>query len=357
MRKILVILLAGISTLAWADEVARPIRVGLLLPLQVQAEKRDLNMDRFVDFYSGALLAVYEMQATGQPVEIHTYDIGKSTNELEHVLAGGKLDSMDMIIGPVYTSQVRIMAGWSKAHKVKTLLPFSSEVPELSTNPYLLQFNPSYIIEAEAMAETIASNAAVKCIFVESNDANTPMSIRELQRCIKGYALDYAYTTIGGVMADSLTNYLADGVENILLLNTERYANLRLLLPHITRAAQGKKLTLLSRYAWQEEAIVLPQLYTTVFRQEIDSMAYNQLYHRFYKTARTSHHPCYDLLGYDLMTYTLYTVLAIHENEGVVDEEVILSRYFSGLQSDMLFERIGEQGGYQNRQIYTIRTE
>jgi len=357
MKKSLVILLLCGTVGMWADEIARPLRVGMLLPLQAQAPKRDKNMDRFVDFYSGALLAVYEMQATGQQVEIHTWDVGKSTAQLQTLLNGDELNTMDMIIGPVYASQVRLMAPWVMQHKVKTLLPFSSDVPELAGNPYLMQFNPTYAAEAEVMAENLASETGVRFIFVESDDMALSTGVKELQQSIRSFALEYVYTTVSEVMADSLSYYLMDGVENVLLLNSERYANLRVLMPYITRAAQGKQLTLLSHYAWQTESIILPQVYTSVFRQDLDTVVYNRLYAQFYSTARSSEHPCYDLLGYDLMKFTLNSIQSIRRLDGIIDEEDILCRYFCGLQSDIQFERVGEQGGYQNAQIYCIKRE
>jgi len=355
MKKVVIIVLLCCSTLVWAQ--MDTIRVGVLLPLQAEAVKRDKNMDRFVDFYSGVLLAVYERQNSGMPIEIHTYDVGKSTNQLEKILSSGDLDRMDMIIGPVYSSQIRRMSEWAKLHQIKTLLPFSSEVYDLATNPYLLQFNPSYTIEANAIAENLASKEAVKCILVDADEVSMPASVRELQKSIKDYILDIAYVSISEIMNDSLSMALTDGVDNVLLLNTERFANVRMMMPQILRAAQGKHLTLLSRYSWQEEPIILPQLYTTVFHQQMDTLAYNALFHRFYPQVRTSSHPCYDLLGYDLMNYVLYSIEAIQQTDGLVDEEDILSRYYSGLQSDVQFERVGANGGYQNTHIDCIWTE
>jgi len=51
---------------------AIPLRIAYLLPLQADAAKRDNSMDRFVDFYEGALLAIYEAQQNGQHFDIYT---------------------------------------------------------------------------------------------------------------------------------------------------------------------------------------------------------------------------------------------------------------------------------------------
>ena len=62
------------------------IRLAFLLPLHADAIKRDKNMDRFYDFYAGALIAIYEQQQKGLPMEIFTYDVGKTALRTSEVL-------------------------------------------------------------------------------------------------------------------------------------------------------------------------------------------------------------------------------------------------------------------------------
>lgn len=338
-------------------QVLRPIRVALLLPLQTEVTKRDKQMDRFLDFYTGALLAVYDMQATGQPVEVQTYDVGKSTHLLVQTLAQESLQEVDMIIGPAYASQVPLMSSWAKEHQIQTLFPFSSEVQDIESNAYVMQFNPSVELEAEAMVQHLATNDSIHCVFVAADDNTIPESVRQLQNHIRANPLPYTYTTVRQIMADSLPELLSDTATNVLLMNTERYANVRIIMPQLTRAAQGKQLILLSRYSWQSEPIILPQLYSTVFHpiDEEQMIHYDALYRRFISKERVDDRPCYDLLGYDLMTYTLQSVRDWHQVEEI-EREDILCRPFQGLQSNMRFERVGE-GGYQNRDIHIVQTK
>jgi len=156
-----------------------------------------------------------------------------------------------------------------------------------------------------------------------------------------------------------LGEVLSDSVENILVMNTERFANVRAVMPYLMRAAQGGGLTLLTRYAWQDEAIALPQIYTTMFRENVavDSVDYGALYSNFVAKERVVSRPCYDLLGYDIMTYVLETVVGLKEAETPQAQEHIIERRFSGLQSDMHFVRVDSVGGYQNSDIHIVRSE
>jgi len=354
--KVLIVLLLSVS-MAFACGKPQPIRVGLLLPLQAEVTQRDKNMNRFADFYTGSLLAVYEMQEMGQKVEVYTWDVGKSVTELEQVLMQDTLATMDMIIGPVYPAQVREMDEWVRKNQVKTLLPFVYEVPEIETNPYLFQFNPSEEEEARVMVKHFSEmEDSVRLVFVEADERVIPSSIKALWRCIQDEGIAYGYTSVKQIMADSLSEELMDSVENILVLNTERFGNVRQVMPNIVRAAQGKQLTLMSRYSWQDEPIILPQIYTTIFKGEVDvdSVGYGMLYHRFVQQKRVETCPSYDLLGYDMMRYVLETVKRLREVKDELEQEEVLCRWYEGLQSDIQFMRVSEQGGYSNQQIQVV---
>lgn len=363
MRKIISIALALIISLTMGAQMRKntqPIRVALLLPFQTEVTKRDKTMDRFLDFYSGALLAVFEKQNDGQKIELYTYDTGKSAAQMARVLAQPDLQQVDWIIGPVYASQVNMMQEWAYAHEVRTLLPFASDIPGMDYNPYVMQFNPSVEIEAQAMASRLATRREdIRCIFVTAPENDIPESVLKLQNALLAQQMECVYTTVNAILNDSLEAAMSDTKENILLMNTERYANMRTVMPQLARAAQGKRLTLITRYSWQDEPIILPQVFSTVFRklEDIDDVWYDVEFRRFYATERQPGRPCYDLLGYDLMTYVLESLQQIHGTEDEQALNNILCRPFKGLQSDIHFQKVNEEGGYQNHDIHVICRE
>lgn len=357
MKKSLVVILLLCSALLMAHNNKQPIKVALLLPFQTETIQRDKNMDRFLDFYTGALLAVYEEQRR-QPIEVYAYDVGKSASlQMETVLAQQELTTMDMIIGPVYAAQVSKMSDWALQYGIRTILPFSSDVPRLQENPYVLQFNPSVEIEGAATAQyLVMQEEPVHCIFVTEDENHIPESVRSLQQAILSQGIEHTYTTVGQILHDSLSYLLSEEKNNVLLMNTERYANVRVVMPQLMRAAQGKHLTLLSRYAWQQEPITLPQIFSTIFRKEIDvdSIPYGAEYKRFVAKEREIGQPCYDLLGYDLMKYALHTARDIKQATTYDEIDNIICRTFKGVQSDISFVRVGD-GGYQNNNIHVVQ--
>ena len=114
-------------------------KVAILLPFMLDAQKRDASMDRFVDFYKGCIIAADSLSKLGCNIEISAYDIGKTHNQITAVLNNPSLKNVDLIIGPAYQSQVSYVAKFAQENKIRTVIPFSSNVPEIETNKYLYQ--------------------------------------------------------------------------------------------------------------------------------------------------------------------------------------------------------------------------
>ncbi len=68
----------------------------------------------FIEMYEGILLASDTLRSLGMNVNIHTFDIKGDTIELTRIINAGKLERMDLIIGPVYSHNLSIVAGLCK---------------------------------------------------------------------------------------------------------------------------------------------------------------------------------------------------------------------------------------------------
>ena len=263
--------------------------------------------------------------------------------EVKRLIGDSTLHQMDAIIGPAYPAQVGPIAHLAQEDSVLTLIPFTDNVPDIQTNPFLLQFNPDAQREAKALADYLAPDKKkINCVFVESKEAETPAGIQTLQRELIARGISHTKATMHQILADSLFLSLKDSVENILVFGTEKFGNLQILIPHIMSGRAGRKVTLYSRYSWQKENINMPQIYTSIFAtaEPVDLTHYDQIFAQYFKHEHASSLPRYDLLGYDLMRKLIAQLKG--------------KEYF-GLQSDINFERVGEDGGAVNTQIQIIR--
>ena len=333
-----------------ADTLLPPLRLAIMLPLQADAIKRERNIERFYDFYCGALIAINEIQTTGQHIEAFVYDVGKTAQEVERLLSDSLFPEVDAIIGPVYSSQVKSAAQYALSDSTWLLVPFISTIEDITTNPYILQFNPSKTTEADTLARYLAQYGdSINCVLVESKEGEViPASIAALHQALVQYNIPTDSVSIRELLNDSIENAFRPDMENIVIFNTEKYGNLHAILPHLLTASQTYPLTLFSQYSWQNEKIVLPQLYTTVFTTDNEiPETYTSVFEEYFGHTIASAQPRYDLLGYDLTMH----LLQLLQNDSLNQDTTELH---NGVQSDIEYHRL-EAGGYENQMIHIIR--
>jgi hypothetical protein len=119
-------------------------------------------------------------------------------------------------------------------------------------------------------------------------------------------------------------------------------------MPHLLQGHSTYQITLFSHYSWQNEQIILPQLYTTIFS---DSLAvteeYEGVWQQFFNHELSSLQPRYDLLGYDQTRHLLHLL----QNS----TDSIAAQVWYGTQADIQYHQVSPDGGYENQQIHIIR--
>ena len=326
------------------------IRLAMMLPLQADALKRDKNMDRFYDYYAGALIAINEVQATGQAIEVHTYDVGKNVQKTTQLLCDSTWQKVDAIVGPAYTQQVAVAAEYAQRDSTWMLVPFLSNVASIAHNPYLLQFNPSEHTEADTLARYLAQYGdSVNCVLIETKAGDViPSGIMALHQALKAQGVPTSSISLTAILADSLDGAFKTDMENIVIFNTEKYSNLKAVMPHLLQGHATYPITLFSHYSWQNEKIILPQLYTTIFSDSLMvSEPYEAVWQQYFNHTVSSTLPRYDLLGYDQMRHLLQLLQTSADS--------IATPVWNGLQADIQYHRVSPEGGYENRQIHIIR--
>lgn len=347
------------DTLRYAGpEIIDTFRIAIMLPLQAEVINRSTAMDRFYDFYAGSLLALKHHDSVytdtlgrqhARFYDVHTHDVGKTGHMLTQLIDSGALADMDAIIGPAYMKQVEVLDAYVEEHQIPVIIPFLQQLNpgRMSSNPYLMKFNPSEQIQIHALMEhldTLRSRINIVLVNAYSDKAEYSAGIRSLRDSIVLRGLPVTHTTIRQILADSVGVALKDSVDNILLFHTERYSNIQLLMPYLMSGKQNKRLTILSQYAWQTERILLPQLFTSVFRQPEGEAytRYEEDFAQYFGHPLSSTQPRYDLLGYDLTSYMLE---ALHADGFHASDTT-----YEGLQSSILFTP-NAHGGFENIHI------
>ena len=97
----------------------REIRVGIMLPLH------NINGDgrRMVEYYRGVLMACDSLRKEGISVDIHAWNVPED-EDINKTLNDRNAAKCDLIIGPLYSIQVKALADFAEKHDIKVLIPF-----------------------------------------------------------------------------------------------------------------------------------------------------------------------------------------------------------------------------------------
>jgi len=335
----------------------QPLKIAFLLPYMTNSDKQDSGNDRFVDFYAGALLAINEAKQKGISFDIYAYDTEKSEDKISEVLTNNKasLSSADLIIGPAYSNQVQFVSDFARENKINAVIPFSSKVYDISYNPYLFQFNPSNEISVDFMADHIESQYRnAKILFlnlpdVSITDDGYDFSLN-LQRKLTEKKISFEEKEMDS--PDQIQNLIASNKKTLIIFNTDKYSMAGNYMKAIGNYASDDKITVYTQYSWPA---IKSKSYKTIsvspfksLKNEAGYNNYQQLFAQYFDWSPSTVNPRFDLLGYDIINFFINQIV----NSGAQFNMEPKLQALPGIQSQIKFERLNNESGYMNRQLY-----
>lgn len=345
------------------------LRAAILLPFSLDSIERDKNMDRFVDFYRGCIIAADSLKNTGKNITIDAYDIGKTSSELGAVLSEPGLQKADIIIGPAYPSQLYYVADFASQHSIPLIVPFANSVDGIEDNPNLFQIitRPKQLYGA--MAERFCKEFSGKTVYIVRPDSIgitydkrefTDLLMPEMDK--DGMAYRYVKNDGFQEIVDSIARipdsvYMEYGETSVmekdvlLLLPTTNRAELMRLSEHLSRIT-ASNVSLFGFAEWDgyqlKELYQKPLYMFNSYNQQIDNPRVRNFYYRYnarFGAPATQSKPSFAMMGYDNFMYFASAWFDAGKNFGryLPDRQM--------LQMNYSFER-QQDGGYVNTGTY-----
>ena len=139
----------------------------------------------FVEMYQGILLAADTLRSLGLNINLHTFDIKSDTVEISRLIKSGKLADMDLIIGPVYSNNLPIVARYAG----RLGIPVVSPVPlmnnsALKRNPTLFMASTSLEITQKALARKISEYYDHNIVLIHADSTNADEDVKRFKNLI-----------------------------------------------------------------------------------------------------------------------------------------------------------------------------
>jgi LysM repeat protein len=328
----------------------------------------------FLELYQGILIAADTLRSKGLDISLYLYDIKEDTSETVRLIESGSLEKMDLIIGPVYSKNLSLVAEYGS----KNDIPVVSPVPLWSNTvvagkPFLFMANPSLEVAQEAISKNVSEYPSSNFVFIHSdtlrNDEGVTafknMIFRELTAKIPFEEIrfkEFLFKNRSSLTRDSinrLEHALSNNGENIIVIASEDPSVLSESIMDLHSLTRNYKVKFIGYPRVRELTNLDPkfffelglELYTPYWidYNENDIIAFNRSYRQKFLTEPSEESFAWE--GYDL-TYYFISGLALHGKRFLRRPEIHNPDL---LETEYDFIRMGDDNGFENHKLYHIR--
>lgn len=341
------------------DMRRRAIKVGVMLPLH--ADNGDGK--RMVEYYRGVLMACDSLRANGISTDVTAWNVAEQS-DISETLQDVRAAQCDLIIGPLYSSQVKPLGDFAKKHEVKVLIPCSINSTEVYDNGCLFQVYQNGNVLNEAYSYRFYQLFR-DChpIIIDCNDSTSTKGgfTRSLRRKLEQEGIDYSITNLKSSEA-AFTKCFLPNKRNVVVLNTSRSSELNVAFAKLSGMLVANPKLQVSMFGYPEWLQYTHSHLDNFYKFDVyvpstyymDPLAHRTT--RFMQKYRWNfhqdmqHYPQhFAAMGFD---HAYYFIRGLHLYGERFNGSATLVGY-TPLQSPLNFERIGN-GGMQNRAVIIV---
>lgn len=295
-------------------------RIAYMLPFSAEEDKNSTNIDRFIEFYRGSLLAMEKIKEQGISLEVYTFDTQLGTTKINDILKNGIPKTVDMIIGPAYPEQVAIVADYAKKNNVIQIVPFTSQISNSDRFALQYQFNPSSADLDKAIINNILDKHRTDNVFIVNFASQNSKSYHlpeRLEKALKSNSIKYTKLKANSLTADNISA-LNRNANNLIVLSSCSTQEFKDFVGAVS--ADNKNYTFvvendIFNYAKADKSLKNKNFITYSLFNATPEDKYLNAYSRYFTVRTQQSTPNYDLLGYDI---TLYFCKALQPNKQLI---------------------------------------
>jgi len=328
----------------------------------------------FIEMYNGILLAADTLRTLGLNINLHSYDIKSDTVDLTRLIESGRLDNMDLIIGPAYSYNLAIAARFAG----KLGIPVVSPVPlinysVLMNNPELFIVNSSLDVVQTYIAKKASEFSDHNFVFIHSDTAGTDQSVKNFRdKLINELAsripyeeirfkefLFYGRSTFDNDSINRLSHALSESMGNVIIIASEDGPVISETMQDIHALLRKFDIKVIGypairgidnldpKYFFDLDIMVYSPYWIDYNKDDVKE--FNSDYRKIFLTEPGE--MSYAWTGYDIAYYFL-SGMAIHGKDFIVHPEIHNPDL---LQTEFNFVRRNIFDGLENQKLYLIR--
>ena len=360
-------------------ENTRVFNIALLLPIYSEEnakyawkrKKSNFNdaiipkSEKFIDFYQGVLLAIDSLKKQKMNINLHFFDTNKDTNIVNSILEKSEMKTMDLIIGPVFTSNLRIVSNFAKENNIMLISPLSQNNVFTKQNPFFIQANPSENTQLHDFIRFVHAQDKKNIIFIHDNTARELSLISEFKTLNKQYLAKNNLDSISiqtfnaqEIKYKEIMKNLISESENIFIIPSRKRAFVYNVLTHINTMVSQDSVIVFGSKSWLNFSNIEPDYlhrvkfhYITPYLVDTSRNEVKQFIKKYRKTFYDEPSE-YSYQAFDLFVYFSEILKKYGNNfsECLINNQIPDTKC---LQSKFLFFRY-ENGGFENKNSHIM---
>jgi LysM repeat protein len=239
LLKIKEIPVSVITDVTFYDDYIKPnssLKVALLLPFKADKYNIDtlnpkeifIKNARLVniatDFYMGAEIAVDSLRSRGIDIELNVFDTGnRSTTEIRSILANRDFNNNDVVIGPLYSEEVQMVAS---NVNIPVVFPVYSNNQSDFNSSNIIKTSPDKRIFREELERYIKENFDFGNIIIVSDDKAASLETSRilkssLQTTINASSIHLLTPSKGYIAKSRFSQILKPNTKNWVILASD----------------------------------------------------------------------------------------------------------------------------------------
>lgn len=182
-------------------------KVGILMPFFADEVSNSMSIPKQaipgMNFYEGSLLALQQLSLEGVNLDVEVFDTRRSEGVVQGLVDNYTLSSMDLIIGPAASSNIKIVAEQVAKKEQVPMVSLNLNSTLVSDNPYFIQSSPYFASHASATVEYVKEKYFGKKVIMI-----VPNGGREMKRM--QYYRDANKLQSGGTVENPFEEFLAE---------------------------------------------------------------------------------------------------------------------------------------------------
>lgn len=306
------------------DDNTRTYKIAYLLPFSIGEKERNVNIERFIDFYRGSLIAMEDIKTSGISLEVYTFDTQLGTSKTQEIVKSKLPKDIDLIIGPAYPEQITQVASFAKKNNIVQVVPFTSHISNSDRYAQQYQFNPvpndlDKIVAANIFNKFKDNNIYMVYFSNEENEQSFYTLPEQLERLMKSKSVRYVRLNINDISKDKIASIANNNKHNLMVIRqcqTSDFQELIDMFDNNTRNITFVTEHNIFDYAQKDKSLKNKDFVSYSLFNTAPTNKYISSYNNYFPTrSKAQSTPNYDLLGYDI---TLYFCKALQPNKQLI---------------------------------------